>query len=429
MNRAKPAAADFLGGAKSRLLPASLPFRYFAGATLFHFLFWLALGVWADEVPNFVTGPGKVVATLHLLTMGVFVAVAFGAAFQLLPVATKQPLAAQWPARAVAWLLFPGVLMFAHGNAAYAPVVAAAGAALVLAALLLGGAMLAENLRRARSMATVVAHGWVAIGALLVLAALGTLLAVDQRWSFLDDRLGLAAAHATIAVFGFMGILALGFSYVLVPMFALSPAPPARPAAASLVLCALGLAAAAGGLLARVDALVVGGIAAGLAGVAVHLRLMAAALGARMRKRLGPSFLLVRLAWIVLPLSLLWAALMALDLAPSRATALLGALVVLGWLLTFLMAMLQRIVPFLAAMHATVPGRGPPLVSALTTERALEIHRICHIAAIVLVIIGIAGDWAWFVRLGAAAGAAGALAFGWFFLAAIRRMAVSTEPR
>jgi hypothetical protein len=423
MNRAKPAAADFLGGAKSRLLPSSIPFRYFTGAVVFHVLFWLGLALWAEEAPNFVAGPGRLVAVLHLLTLGVFVASAFGAAFQLLPVATKQPLGAEWPARLVAWLLFPGVLMFAHGMAMADDRFAAGGASLSLAALLLGAALLADNLRRARGMAIVVAHAWAAVLALLVLAVLGTLFAFDQRWTFLADRLALAAVHAIVAIFGFMGLLTLGFSYVLVPMFALSPAPPARAAAASLALCVCGLLLAIGGALLRNEWLLVAGIAAGLAGVAQHLRLMAAALGARMRKRLGPSFLLVRIAWICLPLSLLLAGLLVLDLAPPRATALLGALALLGWLLTFLLAMLQRIVPFLAAMHATAPGRGPPLVSALTQERPLDIHRFCHGAALVLVLAGIAGDWVWLVRIGAVAGAAGALAFAWFFVAAVARIA------
>ena len=36
-------AATFLGGAKSRLLPASIPFRFFIAAAIFHVAMWLAL--------------------------------------------------------------------------------------------------------------------------------------------------------------------------------------------------------------------------------------------------------------------------------------------------------------------------------------------------------------------------------------------------
>jgi len=162
--------------------------------------------------------------------------------------------------------------------------------------------------------------------------------------------------------------------------------------------------------------------AAGLGAVALHLRLMAGAMKARMRKRLGPSFLLVRIAWACLPASLILGALMALDLWPWRAPALFGAVVLLGWLLTFVLGMLQRIVPFLASMHASGPGRAPPLVSNLTAEGPLAIHRYCHFAAVAGLMAGIAGDWPIVIQVSGAIGAAGAAAFVWFFVGALVRM-------
>jgi hypothetical protein len=149
---------------------------------------------------------------------------------------------------------------------------------------------------------------------------------------------------------------------------------------------------------------------------------MATAMRSRMRKRLGPSFLLVRLAWVCLPLSLILGALMALDLWPWRGPALFGALVLVGWLLTFLLGMLQRIVPFLASMHASGPNRAPPLVSTLTPERPLAIHRHCHFAGVAGLIAGIAGDWPLVVQAAGVVGAAGAGAFAWFFFGTIARM-------
>ncbi len=423
MNRpAKPAAANFLGGAKSRLLPASIPLRYFGGAVLFHFAFWLGV-VWAaPEVPDFVIGPGRVLAVLHLLTLGVFAATAFGAAFQLLPVATKQPLRAEWPARLVAWLLFPGIVLFAVGIAEALHTPAALGGLLSAAGVMLAGALLADNLARARGMASVVVHGWAAVASLFALAALGFLLVVDQHHGLLADRNGIGAAHAILAIYGFMGMLALGFSYVLVPMFGLAPAPSTRAAMASSALAAAGLALGVAGALLAQPLIMAVGAAAGLGAIVLHLRLMAAAMRARMRKRLGPSFLLVRIAWACLPLSLILGALMALDLWPWRGPALFGALALLGWLLTFLLGMLQRIVPFLASMHASGPGRAPPLVSSLTAERPLAIHRYCHFAAVAGLIAGIAGDWPIVVQVAGAVGAAGAAAFAWFFIGTLARM-------
>lgn len=423
MNRqARPAAASFLGGAKSRLLPASIPFRFFAGAVFFHLVFWLGVIWTAPEIPNFAIGPGRTLAVMHLLTLGVFAATAFGAAFQLLPVATKVPLRAIWPARIVAWLLFPGVALFAFGVAETEHIPAVLGAALAAAGVIVAAAMLADNLSRARGMPGVVAHGWAAMGSLFALAALGFLLVVDQHHGLLEIRNGVGATHAILAVYGFMGMLALGFSYVLVPMFGLAPAPSERAALASLGLGAAGLALGVAGALATLPWLLAAGALAGLGAIALHLRLMAAVLKTRMRKRLGPSFILVRAAWACLPLSLILGALVALDIWPWRGPALFGALALLGWLLTFVLGMLQRIVPFLASMHASVPGRAPPLVSSLTAERPLAMHRYCHFAAVAGLIAGIAGDWPGVVMIAGAAGAAGAAAFAWFFVATLVRM-------
>ena len=418
----KPAAANFLGGAKSRLLPPSIPFRFFGGAVFFHVAFWLGV-VWsAPEIPNFAIGPGRTLAALHLLTLGVFAATAFGAAFQLLPVATKQPLRAEWPARLAAWLLFPGLVLFALGMAETLPIPAALGGLTSAAGVLLAGALLADNLGRARGMMSVVVHGWAAVGSLFALAALGILLVIDQYHGFLADRAGFAVAHAILAVFGFMGMLALGFSYVLVPMFALAPAPSVRTAMASCALATTGLGTGVAGALLGQPIVLAAAAAAGLAGIALHLRLMTAALQARMRKRLGPSFLLVRIAWACLPLSLLFGAILALDLWPWRGAALFGIVALLGWLLTFLLAMLQRIVPFLASMHASRPNRAPPLVSTLTPERPLAVHRYCHLAAVAGLVAGVAGDWVPVVRAAGAVGAIGAVAFAWFFLGTLARV-------
>jgi len=69
----KLAAGAFLGGAASRLLPASIPFRFFGAAVAYHLLAWLALLAGADQFPRFSGGPGWPLAALHLVTLGVLV--------------------------------------------------------------------------------------------------------------------------------------------------------------------------------------------------------------------------------------------------------------------------------------------------------------------------------------------------------------------
>jgi hypothetical protein len=109
-----------------------------------------------------------------------------------------------------------------------------------------------------------------------------------------------------------------------------------------------------------------------------------------------------------------------------------GLALIGGWLLTFALAILQRIVPFLASMHvaqAKERGKGlPPTPSALTAERPLAIHFACHLAALALLALAITADSPLAVRAAAVIGAAGALAFGAFFAIAMRRMRRPSAP-
>ena len=171
-------------------------------------------------------------------------------------------------------------------------------------------------------------------------------------------------------------------------------------------------------------------IAAGLAAVAVHLRLMAIALKTGMRRHLGRSFTLVRIAWAALVASLVVALAVVHDAPVDGIATQFGLVLIGGWLLTFALAILQRIVPFLASMHAAQVKTGgrslPPTPSALTAERPLAIHFACHLAALALLAVAVAADSAAAVRAAAAVGTAGALAFGAFFAVAMRRMRRTT---
>jgi hypothetical protein len=106
---------------------------------------------------------------------------------------------------------------------------------------------------------------------------------------------------------------------------------------------------------------------------------------------------------------------MALDMAPPRATLLFGLLLVPGWLLTFLLGVLQRIVPFLASVHGSSAPRGAPLISALTPGPLLAAHQMLHVAAVAALLVAALLGEPWLARAGAAAGLAGAVVFAVFF--------------
>jgi len=420
-------AASFLGGARSRLLPPSIPFRFFGAAIVFHVAAWLALVMAADEVPGFSGGLGMPLAALHLLTLGVLAATAIGAAFQLLPVATRQPLTAVWPTRLAFWLFVPGVLAMGHGMGAIHLPVLAAGGGLVSAGLVVFALITAGNLRRAKDLRLVAAHGWVAVAALAAMLALGLMLVADFHAALLPDHGAAALAHLILAGYGFMGMLALGFSHILVPMFVLSPAPPTWLGRTQLLLSILGLVLGVVGALAGNTPLLAAAGLSGLAAAAAYLGAMAVALKTRMRKRLDLSFAFMAVAWLMLPVSLILGLGTLFGRAGGNGPALFGFVLVVGWLLTFLLGVLQRIMPFLASMHASKRGGKPPLVSELMSGLPLRVLAACHFPALALVAAGIALDHGATVRAGAVLGTAGALAFAWFGAIVIRRM--TATPR
>jgi hypothetical protein len=101
---------------------------------------------------------------------------------------------------------------------------------------------------------------------------------------------------------------------------------------------------------------------------------------------------------------------------------LFGFLLIGGWLLTFLLGILQRIMPFLASMHASrSAGTGPPLLSELAASAPLKLHAICHGTALVILSLAITADSTWLARIGCIVGLIGAVAFTWFTGAVTRR--------
>ena len=405
------------GAARSRLLPASVPFRYFGAAVLFHVAAWAMLVAGAGGLTHFAGGLGPAFAALHLTTLGVLAMTAVGATLQLLPVATRQPVRSVRAAKLVWWLLTPGVALFAAGAAAYQPQWTGLGAILAVAALALYGWLLAENLRRARGMRVVVLHGWAALAALLLLVVTGLALVAHYAHGLALDSRAFVSVHLTAATYGFMGLLAIGLSQFLLPMFALSPAPKPRVAKWTLAAAVGAIALAAlDRLLIGHSALLAAAAALGLGAAIAHVVSMERAIGKRLRPPLGPAFLLVRIGWgcmiaslaLALPLALGWRA--------------FGVLLVAGWLLTFLLAVLQRILPFLASAHAGGGARDMPLASPLEPGGALAAHRVLHLAALAGLLVAISAQAEGIARLAAATGLAGAVAFGLFFLRTLLRL-------
>jgi hypothetical protein len=187
-------------------------------------------------------------------------------------------------------------------------------------------------------------------------------------------------------------------------MFALVAPQAERPATIALGLAVAALILAGAGAFAPAATI-------GLAAAGLHINGMAGLMRRRNRRNLGTSFLLVRLSWVMLPASLMLGLLLALDRLPSWGPPLFALTLVGGWLLSLVLGMLQRILPFLAAIHAARAARRIPKVSELGADLMLKIQTAAHVVALALVGAGMVLDMDGLIRAGALTGAAGACAF------------------
>jgi len=407
---------------RSRLLPASLPMRHFGAAALFQMLGWLIVATQPRAFAGFTGGLGPALAALHAFTLGTLTMTALGAGLQLMPVATVQPVRAVRLAKLVWWPLCASIAVLLAGLARAQTALAAAGAVGTLATLAVHAGLLAANLRGARRGRAMNAFASCALLGLLAVVASGPALALHYQFGWFADPRDLALAHLIAACYGYLGLLTVGFSYLLVSMFMVVRAPAeqaqrrvlAGAALAIVVAIALALAGVGRGWLALPAA-------TGLAVALVHARQMFA-IAARRRSRDAPwSLVLMRVAWIALPASLaLGLALAVLESSPRLAAGFV-ALTVLGWLTSFLLAVTMRIVPFLASVHVKLRGARMPLVSALTPAGPARAVAATHPAAFALLVAGLLGGWYEVVAAAGAVGALGSLATIAFLAGAFRR--------
>ncbi|EKV27593.1 hypothetical protein C882_1439 [Caenispirillum salinarum AK4] len=398
-----------LAGAEQRLLHPSVPVAFFGLATLAHLGFWLLLA-WLPERAAVIGGPGPGLAAVHMLTVGVLAAAAVGAVLQILPVTTMQTAPPLWAGWALLVLIGGGGTLLVAAFLTISVAGMIAGATALGLGLLLFTGLLGRLLWKGRAAGlpdTLPAILGAAV-ALAGVVALAVLLAADYRLAWLPDHGAAAAAHLVLAGYGFMGLLVVGFSHILVPMLAVAEPPKPRAGRPALVLAVCAVAAAAAGLLGGSVFLTALGGVAGLVASVLHVDTMVRAHARRMRKRLGPSFVLIRVSWLLLPLSIA-AGLGAL--AGIMPPLVFGVLLLPGWLLTILLGMLQRILPFLASMNTVRRCARPASATALVWDAPLKVLAVLHPAAVALLTLAAALDAPLLTRMAGVVGMAGAIAF------------------
>lgn len=392
---------------RTRLLPAAkLPLWYFAFAHVCLGLAFAALVVRPDLPGGYFHHP-RMLAIVHLLTLGWITSSILGAIYIVGPLALRIPLR---PHR-IDGVAFGAYASGVSGIVSHFWIGEYSGmawsAVLVIAAILHVAIRIWAGLVPAAIPAAVKVHVMLAFGNLIAAGLLGTVVALNRMFTWYAwSPMSAAFAHAHLAAVGGAVMMVIGLSYRLIPMIVPAAMPTGGSLATSAVLLEVGVIALAIGLLrdspwVPAAAFV---IVAGLATFVWHVR-------AIVKHRLPPPAALPRPDWATWQthVAFLWLLVAAatglvLTLPISRAWMIplgwaYGVAGLVGFLAQVVMGIQGRLLP-LHGWYRMFEGRGlkPPARSAhtLASPALARIILMTWAGGVPLLLVGLAsGRTAW----------------------------------
>ena len=334
-------------------LPAiHIPFRFFNTAPWMGVLAACIL-IFSDPSVFISQWSPQLLAMTHLLTLGFMLMIMFGALFQLLPVISGITIPkARIVAPFVHSSLLLGIFLLVLGflNSQYLlfiyalPVLAFAVLVFVVAL----GARLRHQIRGGNTIFAL----RLAVICLLFTLGLGVIKALNYLgYGDVNSVISLSRISNLHIVWGLMGwslLLVIGISYQLIPMFHVTPkynAKLAKVLPVMLFSCLLATTFIEQAMVVKILIITISLLSATYAGYALFL------LHNRKRKIKDLTVYFWRLALVCLfLLTMLLLASQIINL-PASVGILLGALAIYGFLISVIMGMLQKIIPFLSYLH------------------------------------------------------------------------------
>lgn len=210
----------------------SVPLRFFLSVPLFALLA-AALLMWAGPDAFNSRWSPVTLALTHLLTLGVLASAMIGALLQILPVATNvNALFPKLTAAIVHTLLTLGTLVLVAAFLLTKPLLFQLAMVLLLAALLWLVLTISLGLWRHRFAAAPQSANELqairlAITALFLTAGLGASLATALGWQLNAPLLLLTHLHSIWGLLGWVGLLVMGVSFQVIPIFLVTELYPA----------------------------------------------------------------------------------------------------------------------------------------------------------------------------------------------------------
>lgn len=413
------ATSGFSARRRALVPAATLPLAYFAAAHLALAAALLAL-VADPHLPVVFDGRPRLIALVHLMTLGWITGSILGALYIVGPLALDVPLPGA-KADVVACLSFwLGTLGMAAGFWTNRFDTVGTASLLVLGAIVLVGVRTMRGLSRSRVPRGVAVHVGFAFANAALAGLAGLLLAQSHLRSGLPwSSLSLAVAHAHLAVLGWAIMMIFGVAYRLIPMVVPTAMPTGPTLAISAVLLQVGTLGLSGSLAVgwdvRLWVLIV--IAAFASFFAQIYRML--------RRRRPRAVELPASDWstchtgLALLYGLVAAGLgtwLVFGSAPPDVGWVYGAAGLLGFVSQMVVGIQGRLFPLQAWFRAMVQKEGePPARSshALVDWRLALTVFLSWLAGLPLLIAGMAGQRAHLVATGAALLLGGTLANAW----------------
>lgn len=357
-------------GISSANAPAlDLPARFMA-LGMCGFLTVAILIPWAAPLLLHGFGDHRLLAFVHLNTLGVVAAVILGASYQLVPVVLQTPLASVRAGRLSFWCYLAGLLLFLPSLLRVWLPGLAVGSTLLLLAFSLYIWVIAVTLLRAPYQDVISWHIGAALMGLGGGVVLGVLLAFNKGLGFLGGMTSeLLAAHVTLMLAGWVSVLLAGVAYRLVGMFTLAEDALWEPGAwIELALSTAGAWILAASFLFGIDGWL--RLASGvmlLGGQGMYLAELARLYRLRRRRAfdIHIPFVLIS-ALLGCAAAALLVAGFALGIGPGRSLwVATGWLVIAGLAETAIQGLFYKIATFLVWLHRYAPQAGRKRVPRL----------------------------------------------------------------
>jgi len=401
--------------------PISVPLRFLLTAPLFGIVFGVFL-LWQGPELVETRGGFPALAATHLVTLGFMLQAMCGALLQVSPVSTG---ANVWRPRLVAWVAHTGIsagaLALTAGLAAERLGWLRLAVPVLVASMAFYAVVVLAALLRTSARGATIAALRLAVGALAVTVALGAAAAGAFAWSWPLPVAQLAPVHAAWAVFGWGLTLVAGVSYLVVPMFQLTPAYPAafsfwlpRVVIGAVIAWSVAHMTEAGAGVRSMLGLVL--LACGAVFASVTLRLQRR----RRRKLTDATFSFFRIAMI----SMLAAVAEGVVLPWAegglrvRIELVLGILLLIGFFVSVINGMLYRIVPFVLWLHLQKRMPIAPNMNQLVPGARASAQSRLHLAA--LACLACAPAWPPLIYPGGALFAASCAMLEWNLAQALR---------